>query len=315
MRLLSANDIYQLISMRESIELLRNGYCDYKESSIISPQRTLIYEKYSGAVLGVMPIYEEDNKSYVVKIAAFNPQNALHGRRSVNSVVIFQNGETGEVEFMMDGNALTGLRTGGTSGLVTDLLAGENSEKLAIIGSGFQALHQLKAMLCVRNFEQVSIYSRNQKNVENFISIVKNEINPGIKLIPENSIKDAISDADIICTATTSRLPLFGLSHIKPNIHINMVGMHTTNSREVEMELIANSFLVVENIASAVKEAGGYNISATEIPNLFNVNVTRGRRTTVFASNGTAFQDLCLASGIVNKAKSLNLGIDFDFNQ
>ena len=42
----------------------------------------------------------------------------------------------------------------------------QNSERLAIIGSGEQAERHIEAMLLVRKIKQVTLWSRNEKNAK-----------------------------------------------------------------------------------------------------------------------------------------------------
>jgi ornithine cyclodeaminase/alanine dehydrogenase-like protein (mu-crystallin family) len=303
--MISSEMLGKLLPMRSAIECLRVGYTGYELANCLRPPRTLIRVEAQDAVFGSMPIYSVVHDKYVAKLVSFNKGNYAKGLPSIHGVVVVQDGPTGCVEAIIDGGSLTALRTGATSGLATDLLAMKEIGDVAIIGTGMQALAQLEAVLSVRKAGRVLVYSRDKNNVQAFIDRSGAYIQGRCKVVAACSVVEAVSEADIICTATTSALPLFDSCNIRVGAHINAVGKHTTESREFPPEILERGVLLVEDRDAAVREAGGYNRGGIEIGEMLAMNYLELRsETTIFASVGTAFQDMCIAVELSKLMKS-----------
>lgn len=295
-KIISADTIKTVLPMRDAIECLRAGYGSFCESSIDIPIRTIIRNDIDRAFFASMPVYSRENNKYVVKIASFHEQNKSRGLPSVGGVVVVLDGRDGTVEAIIDAGSLTALRTAATSGLATDLLATLDSNSLAVIGTGSQAISQLKAMLVIRPIRHVYVYSRDRTHVRQFIEKARDLVSDVCDFYACETAHEAVSRASIVCTATTSPIPVFDADSVRTGSHINSVGKHTTTSREIPLDLMSNAFLLVENRDFAVKEAGEYNLHGIEINEALKMDYLNLRpRTTVFASVGTAFQDLCIA--------------------
>src|SRR5882672_532033 len=89
--------------------------------------------------------------------------------RWVGLVLLFST-ETGALLAMFPDGVMQRLRVGATSGLGLKHLAREDAERLALIGSGWQAGTQLTAALTVRRFREVRVYSPRRETREAFVS-------------------------------------------------------------------------------------------------------------------------------------------------
>lgn len=306
--IISSDKLRTLMPMRDAIECLRAGYTNHRSSGYLSPPRTLIRVEAQEAVFGSMPIYNLVQNKYVVKLVSFNEKNFANGLPSIHGVVVVQDGSTGCVEAIIDAASLTALRTGATSGLATDLLAAEEVGDVAIIGTGMQAMAQLEAVLSVRKVNRVLVYSRNKYNVRAFIDQFSTSAPSHCRLLAARSAADALSQADIVCTATTSVSPVFDSCDVRGGAHINAVGKHTTESREFPLEILNRGVLLVEDRDAAVREAGEYNSRGVEIGEMLSMNYQALRsEVTVFASVGTAFQDMCIAVEVSRLVRSAGL--------
>ncbi|RAA04564.1 hypothetical protein DOT66_24865 [Ralstonia pseudosolanacearum] len=296
MKVISAEALKTLLPMHQAIECLRSGYAEFCESAVEIPDRTVISNDADQSFFASMPVYCKARGKYAAKVASFHAHNKAQGKPSINGVVIVQDGRDGQVEAIIDAGSLTALRTAATSGLATDLLAHADADSVAIIGSGSQAISQLEAMITVRPVKSVFVYSRNATNVQRFISRTRSFARETCRFYVCGSPDEAVKNASIVCTATTSQTQVFEAASVQIGSHVNSVGMHTTSSREIPLDLIGNAVLLVENRNLAIKEAGDYNRNGIEINEALKMDyITLRTRTTVFASVGTAFQDLCVA--------------------
>jgi len=163
---------------------------------------------------------------------------------------------------IVDADEITAIRTAAVSALATKLLSRKEASTLTILGSGTQARHHVEAMLCVRPITAVRIWSRNHANAEQLAVQISKEHN--IATVAMKDAKDAVNDADIICTTTASRIPVVLGDWIKKGAHINAVGSCTPNTREFDTAAIVNSKLYTDRYESIYNEAGDFIIPKKE---------------------------------------------------
>jgi ornithine cyclodeaminase/alanine dehydrogenase-like protein (mu-crystallin family) len=116
----------------------------------------------------VMPAYLEQNGALAVKVVSVFPKNVARELPVVNALVMVLDVTTGQPVALMEGSALTAIRTGAGSGAATDLLARRDAKRAAIIGTGVQARTQLEAVCTARNIQEVSIFSPDFPQAEMF---------------------------------------------------------------------------------------------------------------------------------------------------
>ncbi len=304
-RILTKEDIDKCINMREAIEAIKHGYINYFDSCTV-PKRELIFK--DDKVFGSMPAYCDALKIFICKIACAAFNNYKVNLPTVSSVVQVFNGVSGVTDALIEGSYFTAIRTAATCGLATDLLADRNATTLSIIGSGALAEEMLQAMLEVRNIRKINVYSRTPSNVSKFVAKYA-ALNPSIKFLAYSDIKDAISDAEIICTATTHPTPLFGMEDIREKVHINVAGAHTQETREIDNLIFQNATVIVEHKEFASQESGAtLHKGSHAITDFMTGNIAQTKPITVFSSVGTAYQDLFLANQINNIAKLDDIG-------
>ena len=304
MNYINAQQIRQLISMRECIEVMKDLFILDQENDLINPLRTHM-KIPNGAVMGMMPAYIKPYQAMGIKIICIYPQNKQKGLSSHSGIVHLFDAENGLLKLSLDADEVTALRTAGVSALMTDLLAIDKAQTLALIGSGTQAESHLEAILEIRPIKKVKIWSPTLANVETFIKKQKLKFN--IEFESCKSPELAVHDADIICTLTAASEPLLENSWLKENVHINVVGASTPRARELSSEIILNADVYVDNFESACKESGDLLLSFGNPENilvqikgdihqaLMNKNSIDKNRTTVFKSLGLGIEDVAIA--------------------
>ena len=223
---------------------------------------------------------------------------------------------------MLEGGALTAIRTGAGSGAATDLLARSDARTVAIFGSGVQARTQLEAVCTVRHIESVRVYSSNGKQAKEFArSLAGNGPIPG-QIDVTSTPAEAIDGADIVCTATTSYEPVFSGRDLLPGTHVNAIGSFTPEMQEVDMDTIRRSLVVVDSREAVMEEAGDLLIPLaagvidaehiqTEVGEIA-LGLKPGRtdddQITYFKSVGVAVQDAVAGRIALGNAIAGNLG-------
>ncbi len=177
--------------------------------------------------------------------------------------MLLQDPATGEVICIMDGGYLTAVRTGAVSGVATKYLARTGKGQVAgILGAGVQAKMQLWAMATARELSRAYVYDISTEAVSAFIREMSAKL--GIDIRPADSPAQILAEADIVCTATSSSTPLFDGSLVRPGTHINGIGSHSPNARELDTAIIKRSKVVADSLEACLKEAGDIMIPLQE---------------------------------------------------
>jgi alanine dehydrogenase len=271
---------------------------------------------HSAGWMRVLPAVFEGFGVFGHKVISFT------SARGVRYVITLFDIETGEMRAVMDGEAITGARTGATSAVAADLLCRSAIGAMAILGTGSVARTQLPALTAVRPVEEIRVYSRNPANRAGFIAEMQPKLQA--KLVDCPTPEDAIESADLITLATKSPEPVLGTRHLRPGIHVNSVGSARPNLSEIEPEAFAAFDLIVCDSVELVLGESGDALAAVSA-GLFDVGgpvalsaalAARADRhpsdLTLFKSTGTGLQDLALAAAILEMAEAEDAGTTVD---
>jgi ornithine cyclodeaminase/alanine dehydrogenase-like protein (mu-crystallin family) len=163
--------------------------------------------------------------------------------------------ENGEMLALMEADALGQIRTGAASGVATRFLAREDASTLGIIGTGWQARSQLEACFHVRHISRIRAYGRDPKRRADFCEEMTARI--GIDVEPAESAREAVADADVICTMTNSSTPVLEGAWLREGAHVNAAGSNRANAQEIDIEAVTRAAVIaVEDVAQAKMESG-----------------------------------------------------------
>lgn len=260
-------------------------------NDIQAPLRNIIRPEGKSASYGAMMAVSEPMDLFICKAANFIEDNPKKGRTSVHAIVNAFSYETGLPLAVLDGSAITNLKSAAITGYFTNLGAPDDADTLAIIGSGEQAMQQFLGVAAVRSIKRVQIYSRSPVKANQFASHLA-EAFPRVQFVVCDTIQEAQSRAQILSTATSCKTCL--VESLDPACsHINCMGAFTYTGREVSLDIINTSILLVEDRATAVQEAGFEHTQALDLrsePEVFNV--TLKSKLTLFSSTGHSSLDL-----------------------
>ncbi len=325
LRVLSQDDVRRAVSMAQAIEIVKGAFAQLSAGKAVVPIRTqLEVARHEGITL-FMPAYLQGSDDLGVKIVSVFPHNLERGLSTIHALVVVVDAGTGCPVAVMDGTYLTALRTGAASGAATDLLARPDARVAAVFGAGAQGRTQLEAACQVRDIEKAWIYDVNREAAEKYVQEMRGRGGriPGDINVASSST-EAVREADVICTATTARTPVFADADLKIGVHINAVGAFTPEMQEVPEETIQRARLVVDSREACWAEAGDLIIprhkgliSESDIyAELGEIaaGTKRGRESdeeiTFFKSVGNAVQDVSVARKVLEEAGRLVLGFE-----
>lgn len=246
-------------------------------------------------------------KTEGVKLVTLSPENPSLGHPLLHAIYVLFDGETQAPSVVLDGAALTAIRTAAVSGLATKYLSRPDSSRLVIFGAGVLARAHVEAMTAVRPIERVTVVTRGRARGEDFVAALRSG-----GLEASLGEPDAVSEADIVCTCTTSTEPVFDGRLLSAGVHVNAVGAHQANTRELDSETIARAdAIIVETREVMMAEAGPILIAMREgrlttLERLYDLTEMvagawkRGSDDdiTVLISTGVAFEDLFVATAL-----------------
>lgn len=326
-KILSRDDVKRSVTMPQAIDVVKQAFISLAQKKAILPLRTQVpVKEYEGITL-FMPAYLPEIKSLGAKIVSVFPQNVKNNKPTIHAIVIICEAKTGQPSAMMDGTYLTALRTGAASGVATDLLARKEAKTAAIFGAGVQGRTQLEAICCVRDIQKILVYDKNLQSARSFSEEMQKhgEPIPG-DIVAVDSPEKAVSEADVICVATTSSIPVFEDKHLKSGVHINGVGSYTPRMQEIPEKTILRAKVVVDSVTASLEEAGDLIIPLKK--GLIDESHIQGELgqvasgllkireseadITFFKSVGLAIQDVAVAELALRKAAELRLGMDVE---
>ena len=327
MEVLIANQqqVTELLPMAECIEVMADALTMLAAGEAILPLRTMLalpQDTPGGRpnVMGLMPAYLGGIHAMGVKVIAAFPTNYGTEYDSHQGVVLLFDAEHGLLRAIVDGTAVTAIRTAAVSGLATRVLARPDAGDLAIIGAGTQARTHLEAMLLVRQIRRVRVFSLPLAGTRAFAE--REGRRHGITIEVMGSVQAAVEGADIICTVTTATEPIVLGEWLAPGAHINAVGAFTPATRELDSAAVIRSRLYVDRRESTLNEAGEFLIPKREgligddhiVGEIGEALLGRvpGRRSadeiTLFKSLGIAVEDLASVHHILRRAQERGSG-------
>ena len=323
MLFLNAAEVNQALPMDALILSMKDAFAALSAGQAHLPLRTQVPVEEHNAVSLFMPAYLKapDLKTLSLKAVSVFPDNPTQGLPTIHAAVLVIDQKTGQMRALLEGGRLTALRTGAASGAATDVLAPAECAVGAIFGAGTQARTQLLAICTARNLERVWIYDPDRKQVNKMIQEMRGRGPVPGDLRAADSTQQAVSSADVICTATTSNTPVFSDQDLKPGVHINGIGSYTPEMIEVPPETAQRALVVVGSREGALAEAGEILqaidrgllarddlIELGDILNQENTGRSNPEQITFFKSVGVAVQDAAAAQLALKNANKLGLG-------
>ncbi|WP_404455084.1 ornithine cyclodeaminase family protein [Virgibacillus necropolis] len=311
---LNKDDILKAVSMKDVIDAIDAAYEVYHSQQFIMPTRMQVSDEDNTLLL--MPCITKDTIG--TKLVTSFPNNTdkpvLHG------LVILNSQENGEIKALIDGSFITGFRTGAIGGSAIRHLAKDDASKLAIIGTGVQGLYQAVAACTERSITDIYLFNRSPEKIPSFIDSLQQWIDDTINIHVMDSAEEAITHAEIIMTATTSKEPVLP---DKPELLATKliigIGSFQPDMREFPKSLytLANHILI--DTEDAIEESGDIAtpleknwIKRDSIQSMASFIASKKQveegKTVVFKSTGMALFDVVVTNLIYQRALEKEVG-------
>lgn len=266
-------------------------------------------------------------KSYLHYMAAGDSTSGYMGlkiytssRQGLRFLLPLFDAQSGDLLALIEADYLGQIRTGAASGVATKFMARQDARVIGIVGTGSQARTQLESVGLVRTIQSIRAYGRDARRRAAFAEEMTARLNIPVEAV--GSPEDAVRDADIVITATTSSEPVVNGEWLKRGAHLNAIGANFPQKRELDDEAIARCDLIAVDSREQAKMEAGDLIHALgsdeqrwnrvrELAEIVGGKVA-GRanagQITLFKSSGIASEDIAVAGPIYELARQRKLG-------
>ncbi len=278
-----------------------------REAFILHSQRKgrlfpVIRERLNtGGIFGIKAGDVQDRDLLGFKAAGFWPSNRAHGGEPHQATILLFDPATGRPLCVIDGNAITTMRTAAAGALGLTQLARRDAAQVCIFGTGVQARTQLeRALKTMPGLRSVLYVTANDRRNRAFET----------PFLDDCDIRHAaVARSDVVITATPGNGPLFNADAVRPGTHLTCVGADTKGKRELPAGLLETARLFVDDRAQARRigeTQWAPRTPCTELGALLcgkRSFVRRPDDITVFDMTGLALQDLIVAQRLYERAQ------------
>ena len=304
---LSQAEVSRLLDLDRLFDALAGAFVELSAGRASVPPR-IAARTTSGGLLGAMPGYVSGVLE--AKLVSVFPQNHVRGMPSHQGLIVLFDENTGAPIAVMDGVAITAIRTGASAAVAARWLARQDSATLAILGAGVQGRSNLEAFSRSRPFKEIRVASRNADSAKALAAQ-----NPAAIMCA--TFEEAVRGADIVCCCTDAREPVMKYEWLVPGAHVSSVG--GTFGPEIDAQTIGAGMLFVESRESVLQPppAGAHELQGLKPESLTEVGQviagtapgrTAPEQLTVYKSTGHAVEDAAAVKIVYERALAEGAG-------
>lgn len=279
-----------------------------------TPARSFFSPNQDASCVMIMPAWRP-HQMMGVKLVSIWPENNAKGESAVSAVYVMISCLDGRPLAVLDGTELTLRRTAAAAALAAKRLARENSETLAVLGTGSLSVPLVQAHTDTMRFKNVLVWGRQFHKAQRVVNQLK-EL--GIEVRAMGDLEETLALSDVVAVATTATEPFLKAAWVKPGTHISLVGAFTPQMAEAEPVLMARSQLFADCRASVLEKGGevfqaieqGLVLDSDIIADLAELTAQLdrswrhdGQAITVFKSVGFALLDLIAAELVIKASR------------
>jgi len=273
------------------------------------------------AFFGIKSGYVPSSETLGLKVAGFWPPPEGSLIPGHFAVIFLLDGESGVPLAFMDGNLITTLRTGAAGAVAAKYLARPESNAVGVIGAGVQGRIQVRALAELFELSEVRVWDQSGDAVARYVKAMS-----GQKFVvqPVTNPQEAVSEADIIVTATPSTKFLVDADWVATGTHVNAIGADARGKQETDPRLFIRAKVVVDKLSQCrelgdlqhalrqglIKESD-VHAELGEIVAGEKAGRTQPEEITIFDATGVSFQDLVTAKLAYERAVEAELGTEF----
>jgi ornithine cyclodeaminase/alanine dehydrogenase-like protein (mu-crystallin family) len=221
----------------------------------------------------------------------------------------------------MDGSYITAIRTACASAVATKILANPETPVMGILGAGVQARAHIRALCKVKPITKIKVYSPSGRSAPRLKEDLEAEV--GVQIETVDTPEKVVREVDLLVTVTTAKEPILRAEWLKPGVHINAVGSHRPDLREIDAATLERAKVVVDSREAIMAECGDILLAIKEgaiTENHIHAEIgeilagamvarTSAEEITLYKSVGIAIQDLAAAQLVYQRALDQKAGV------
>jgi alanine dehydrogenase len=278
----------------------------------------MVRESLDDAFFGLRSAYWPSQKLLGLKTSGYFPANKTRGEPSHQASIVLVSPESGKPRAFLDGNQITQIRTAAAGVLGTSLLARTDARRILVIGNGHQAEAQIISHhkhLAERQPTFSVVAPRDDDAASKGRAFARRLAEKDVPVTVHRSLREAVSQAEIVITATPAREPLLQLEFVSPGTHITAMGSDTPGKRELDKRLVKAARVVVDDRAQSERYGECQDLDEpVDVAVLGDLIAgrTMGRQNdeeiTVFDSTGIGLHDVVTAELAFRQALAVGAG-------
>ena len=265
---------------------------------------------------GVMQGALASGAPFGAKVLSVFPHSIHDGGQSHQGLVVMFDRKTGAPTAIVHAGELTAIRTAAASAVATQALARTDARRLAILGTGEQAMMHARAIAQVRSLTEIRVWGRDPDRAHAVAEALCKWV--ACKVSAAVTVDEAVGDADIICTTTSAPEPILFNRQVPDGAHINVVGSSHAGPVEIDTDLVCRARFFADHRESVLSQGAEFlrakaegRVDAQHILGEIGevlAGAIPGRETaqdvTLYKSLGNIVQDLASAAILTQIAES-----------
>ena len=247
MLILNRLQVEALLDVDALIDALASAMADLSAGRASVPDRVAALVPEHEGFLAAMPGFVPSAKVLMSKLVSLFPHNAGTGLPTHQAVIVAFDPDTGQPVALLDGTAITAIRTGACSALSARLLARPDADVLAILGTGVQARSHARAMCRVMPIRQIRVAGRDHAKAAALAAELSDTLQTDAQAV--ETYREALQGAGIACATTHAAEPVIRRSWLTAGVHVTSVGY---GGREIDDATVADALVCVESRRSAL---------------------------------------------------------------
>jgi ornithine cyclodeaminase len=319
---ISGEEVAAHLDYRSCIALMRDAMTALSAGATRQTLRSII-DLDGGRAFGIMPGAIEAG-TFGAKLISVFPA-ASDGAPSHQGVIALFDPVTGAPAAIVDASEVTAIRTAAASAAATDALARPEAHRLAILGTGEQALRHAEAIFEVRPVDEIRLWGRSGEKAEALRFRLSDRLALEVRVC--ESAESAVDGADIICTTTAAPDPILASRWVADGAHVNAVGSSRAGPAEIDNALVRRARFFADHREGVLRQGGEFIRACEaglvddshivgEIGEVFAGSVpgrTAAGEVTLYKSLGSIVQDLASGWYLVEQARRIGFGSRLPF--
>ena len=244
MRFIDREEVAKRLTYEMCIPIVRQAMIAFSRGETRQLLRSII-PLSDGRLFGVMPGAMGAHAVFGAKLISVFPENFARGIQSHQGLVILFDPESGAPVCVVHAGELTAIRTAAASAVATDALARKDACRLTLLGYGEQAATHARSIGKVRDLKSIVVWGRSPERARAFAERTQAELE--VPISAAGSVKEAVSEADIVCTVTSATEPILMGEWVRPGTHLNLVGSSHAGPAEVDSEVVVRSRFIADS--------------------------------------------------------------------